>query len=340
MHRRGVRNGLVPKIGYGPLYASQVELARTIGAAHYPAQSPSQIWDLSLDRASMQRCRAPTGLCVTRCRSHARLAALAAVESSPSLSVVGIPGFSDPVSSITHLLGAGLFLVLGIVLLIRQRGGVGQAMAVLVFVFGVVFLLAMSGVFHLLTPGTASRAVLQRLDHAGIFFLIAATFTPIHFIQFRGPLRWGVLVFMWSAAVTGITLESIYFNDLPEWVSLTLYLSLGWVGALSGYSLYRRFGFEQIRLILLGAFAYTAGAVLEFFRFPVLVPAVIGPHELFHVMVLIGISAHWMYIHHLATAQFVPTVGQSWQTGSLAASTAPRGECGVSPGTAVGDVQR
>ncbi len=125
---------------------------------------------------------------------------------------------------------------------------------------------------------------------------------PVHVIQFRGPLRWGILVFIWSAAVTGITLKSIYFNDLPEWVSLTLYLGLGWVGALSGYFLYRRFGFERIRLILWGAFAYTAGAVLEFFRFPVLVPTVIGPHELFHFMVLIGIAAHWMYIHRLATA--------------------------------------
>jgi len=248
------------------------------------------------------------------------------VDAPPSLSVAAIPGFTEPFSSITHLIGAGLFLVLGIVLLIRQRGGIGQAMAVLVFVVGVVFLLAMSGVFHLLTPGTTSRAVLQRLDHAGIFFLIAATFTPVHVIQFRGLLRWGVIVFMWSAAVTGITLKSIYFNHLPEWMSLTLYLGLGWVGALSGYFLYRRFGFKQIRLILWGAFAYSAGAVLEFFRFPVLVPSVIGPHELFHVMVLIGIAAHWMYIHRLADPQFIPTAGRSSRVRTVAAGTALRGE--------------
>ena len=60
---------------------------------------------------------------------------------------------------------------------------------VYMFVFGVVFLLAMSGVFHLLTPGTTGRAVLQRLDHAAIFFLIAATFTPVHVIQFSKSVR-------------------------------------------------------------------------------------------------------------------------------------------------------
>jgi channel protein (hemolysin III family) len=241
----------------------------------------------------------------------AEFAILAAVEPHPSIPIAAIQGFSDPFSSITHLLGAGFFLVLGIVLLIRQRVGLGEAIAVLIFVLGVVFMLTMSGVFHLLTPGTASRAVLQRLDHASIFFLIAATFTPVHVIQFRGPLRWVILAFIWSAAVTGIILKSIYFNDLPEWVGLTLYLGLGWVGAISGYFLYRRFGFERVRLILLGAIAYTIGAVLEFSRFPVLVPTVVGPHELFHVMVLVGIAAHWIYIHRLANVKTVSSSGRT-----------------------------
>lgn len=221
-------------------------------------------------------------------------------------------------------------------MLIRQRGGIGQALAVLVFVFGVVFLLTMSGIFHLLTPGTTGRAVLQRLDHAGIFFLIAATFTPVHVIQFRGLLRWGILVFIWSAAIAGITLKSIYFDAFPEWMSLTLYLGLGWVGALSGYFLYRRFGLAGIKLVLWGALAYTTGAVLEFSRFPVLVPTVIGPHEVFHVMVLIGIAAHWTYIHRLATGQFAPTAGETSHARTAAASTAPQVEYSASLQQGVG----
>ncbi len=258
------------------------------------------------------------------------------MEPRSPLSIFAIAGFSDPFSSITHLFGAGFFLVLGIALLIRQRVGAGQAIAVLVFVFGVVFLLTMSGVFHLLTPGTTGRAVLQRLDHAGIFILIAASFTPLHIIQFRGPLRWGVLVFIWSAAIAGITLKTIYFNDVPEWVSLALYLGLGWVGGLSSYFLYRRFGFAQIKLILWGAFAYSVGAVLEFLRFPVLVPNVIGPHELFHVMVLIGIAAHWTYIYRLVHAQFLPISGKSLRMRPVAASMASREKYGATPSTAGG----
>ena len=230
------------------------------------------------------------------------------MNTSYPLGNFSVLGFSDPFSSITHLLGAVLFLILGIVLVRRQRGGMGQALAVSVFVFGVVFLLAMSGVFHLLTPGTTGRAVLQRLDHAGIFFLIAATFTPLQSIHFRGALRWGMLGFIWSAAIVGIVLKSIFFNDIPEWVSLSLYLILGWTGAFSTYFLYRHFGLEQIKLILTGAAAYSIGAVLEFFRFPILIHAVIGPHELFHVLVLSGISAHWVYIANIATAPVFRTI--------------------------------
>ncbi len=110
------------------------------------------------------------------------------MQPDPDTLARAIAGFSEPFSSMTHLLGAGVFLILGIVFLVRNRGGAAQTTAVSVFVIGVTFALAMSGVFHLLTPGTTGRAVLQRLDHAAIFFLIAATFTPVHVVQFRGFL--------------------------------------------------------------------------------------------------------------------------------------------------------
>jgi len=221
-------------------------------------------------------------------------------------------------------------------MLLRQRARWGEMTAVLIFVFGVVLLLTMSGVFHLLTPGTTGRAVLKRLDHASIFILIAATFTPVHFIQFRGLLRWGVLAFIWCAAITGITLKSIYFNDFPEWVSLSLYLGLGWVGALSGYFLYRRFGLAHIQLILWGALAYSVGAVMEFLRFPVLVPNVIGPHELFHIMVLIGIASHWIHIHRLALSLGNPAAEIARKTRIATADTRLRGKFRIASGTVGG----
>ncbi len=217
--------------------------------------------------------------------------------------IISITGFSEPFSSLSHLIASGIFLALGIWLMYRGRSSHARVFALAIFVFSVVFLLAMSGVFHLLEPGGTARDVLQRLDHAGIFFLIAGTFTPVHGILFKRSLRWGVLLFVWTIAITGIVLKSIYFHDVAEWLSLSLYLGLGWVGALTGILLYRRFHFAFIKYLIYGAFAYTIGAIFEFLRTPVLIEGIIGPHEIFHIFVLFGISFHFMFIFQFSKRQ-------------------------------------
>jgi channel protein (hemolysin III family) len=214
----------------------------------------------------------------------------------PAHTIIPISGFSEPFSSMTHLFAAGIFLILGIWLVQRGRDSLTKVTALGIFAFSSVFLLSMSGVFHLLEPQGIARDVLQRLDHAGVFFLIAGTFTAVHSILFRGIWRWGMLLMIWTIAITSITLKTIYFHDLSEWLGLSLYLGMGWIGAISGIVLYRRFGFTFIKPLIYGALAYTIGAIMEFMRMPVLIPGVIGPHELFHVAVLAGLGYHFAFV--------------------------------------------
>ena len=211
-----------------------------------------------------------------------------------------IPGFSEPVNSIMHLLGAGVFAVLSVSLLRRGRGNAGPVFLLGVFAFACVFLLSMSGVYHLLSPSGAGREVMRRLDHAAIFALIAATFTPIHGILFQGWRRWLPPVFMWAVAATGISLKIIFFNSVPYWLGLATYLLLGWFGLISAVLLWRRFGASYITLPLLGGLAYTVGAITEFLRWPVLILGVFGPHEAFHIAVLAGIGFFWSFVHAIA----------------------------------------
>jgi channel protein (hemolysin III family) len=207
-----------------------------------------------------------------------------------------IPGFSDPVSSLTHLLGAGAFACLTPFLLLKGRGDPRRLVSLGVFAFSVVFLLAMSGTYHLLSPGTGGRAVLRRLDHSAIFVLIAGTFTPLHTILFRGAWRWTPLVVLWVLATAGVALTAVFFGDTPEWLGLLFYLGMGWLGVVSGAELWRRYGGRFLRPLALGGLAYTVGAVLEFLRWPVVIAGVIGPHELFHVFVLLGAGLHWRFV--------------------------------------------
>ena len=223
--------------------------------------------------------------------------------SRDAIEIYSVPGLSEPVSCLTHLLGAVCFSYLAWFLLRRGRRRWGRTVCLSVFVFASVLLLTVSAVYHLLPRGTGAHLVLQRLDGAAIFVLIAATITSVHGILFTGMWRWGMIVLIWMLSATLITLRTIFFTSVAEWLALMLYLGLGWIGAVTVVALWRRFGFSFIKLGLLGGFVYTLGALLDFVRQPVLIPGVIGPHELFHVAVLVGLGLHWWFVFHVADAR-------------------------------------
>ena len=215
--------------------------------------------------------------------------------------LLSIPGFSDPVSSLTHLAGALVFGILGFFLIARGRGSARRVIALAVFVFSCVLLLSLSGVYHLLQHETVARSVLMRLDHAAIFVLIAGSFTPVHAILLHDRWHRHLLPLIWMAALAGLTLKTVYFNAMPEWLGLLMYLGLGWLGVISTVVLARRFGLRFILPLVWGGLAYTLGAVADHFYWPVLIRDVVGPHEVFHLAVLAGISFHWAFIRRIAS---------------------------------------
>jgi channel protein (hemolysin III family) len=213
---------------------------------------------------------------------------------------LSIPGFSDPVSSLTHLAAAVVFAILSFPLIARGRGEALRVIALVVFAFSCVLLLSLSGVYHLLSPGTAGRSVLLRLDHAAIFVLIAGSFTPVHVILLRERWQRHLLAWIWVAAISGLVLKTAFFDATPPWLGLLMYLGLGWLGLISTVALARRFGVRFVLPLVWGALAYTIGALADFLGWPVLVPGVVGPHEIFHLAVLAGISFHWAFIRGIA----------------------------------------
>ena len=199
-------------------------------------------------------------------------------------------------ASLTHLFGALAFALLGVGLIRRGQGDRLRVAALVIYVSGVVFALSLSGIMHFVDRDSLARGVLIRLDHAAIFFLIAATYTPVHIIQFKGWMRWGVLAVIWTAATAGMILKLAFIEAVPEWLSLTFYLALGWAGLFTAFALHRVVGFKPLIPIVLGALAYSAGALIDVSAMPDLVPGLIRPHEVFHVFVLAGVAAHWVYI--------------------------------------------
>lgn len=213
---------------------------------------------------------------------------------------VSFLGFSDPVSSLSHLLAACAALVGTGLLIGKGRGNGARITALVVFSFALVFLFSMSGVFHLLERGSVARDVLQRLDHAGIWVLIAATFAPIHVILFRGHRRWTVLAAVWVFAITALVLEIVFFEDVPEGILVTLFLALGWVGGLSGFFFRKAYGDPSIWALVAGGVLYSIGAIIDFSKWPVLIDGVLGPHEIFHFFIMAAAFAHWRFVYRWA----------------------------------------
>lgn len=215
--------------------------------------------------------------------------------------ILPIPGFAEPFSSISHLIvGNTLFGVALPFLLYHGRGSGWRQLYLWVFGLSSLFLLSMSGVYHLLGEGFTREEVLRRLDHAAIFVLIAGTFTAAHGILFKGLWRWGFISLLWLGVAAAITLKTVFFHSVSQALGLALYLGFGWLGLTSGIKLWRRYGYRFIRPVLWGGVAYSIGAIAEFARAPELLPGIIGPHEFFHVMVLIGLACHWYFIWEIA----------------------------------------
>jgi channel protein (hemolysin III family) len=208
-------------------------------------------------------------------------------------------GFAEPVSSLLHLIGATVFLYLGIKMCVNYNGNRINRSGLIIFAFGTVFMLSMSGVYHLLDQGGTGRYVLQHLDHAAIWIMIAGTFTPIHLILFKGWKRWAILLLIWTVAINGVVLKTIFFDSFPEWLGLILYLGMGWVGLYSGILISKDYDMDFIKPLMYGGIAYSVGAILEFMRAPELIPGVIGPHELFHIAIIFGVVYHWRFVSEI-----------------------------------------
>ena len=211
-------------------------------------------------------------------------------------AIYPVLGFTHPLSSITHFLGALFFSYQAILMLRRGKGSSIRIVSLAIFSGSCIFLLLVSGIYHLLTTTGTAHMVFQRLDHAAIFLVIASTFTPIHCILFTGFLRWGFLAIVWFLAISGLIVKTIFFTTIPEWLGLSFYLGLGWMGLLMGFHLWRRYGFAFIRPLVLGGIFYTVGAIIEYNQKLTIVPGIIGPHEILHIAVLLGIGFQWWFI--------------------------------------------
>ncbi|MFL7812540.1 MAG: hemolysin III family protein [Anaerolineales bacterium] len=196
-------------------------------------------------------------------------------------------------NTITHGIGAGLSIAGLVILIIRavRYGGPWHLASFLVFGISLLLLYLASSIYHAFTA-KPWKAVLQRLDHAAIYFLIAGTYTPYLLISMRSGLGWTILGVMWGLSLLGLIIK-LAFNNKFEKPTVWLYLLMGWAGLVVFFQPGTQLGYLATIFLIIGGVFYTVGVI--FYRWKELPYS----HAVWHVFVLGGSIFHYFSVMQL-----------------------------------------
>ena len=208
----------------------------------------------------------------------------------------------DPVSGLTHFIGAILAIV-GLILLIYKSVDPVKPWHLVTFsVFGagLILLYTSSTLYHWLPFSEKGIQRMRRLDHMMIFILIAATYTPICLIPMRGPWGWSLFGSIWGLATLGILLK-FFWLQAPRWFSTMIYILMGWLVVVGIWPLIQALKLGGFMWVLIGGLFYTVGAIIYALKKPDPWPNIFGFHEIFHIFVMLGSFSHfWVMYRYVA----------------------------------------
>ncbi len=192
----------------------------------------------------------------------------------------------------THGVGA-ILSVVGVAVLAAFASLRGNAWHVVSCgVYGATLVLAYtaSTAYHAI-PASLPRAkgVLQTLDHTAIYLLIAGTYTPFTLVNLRGAWGWTLFGLVWGLAVAGILFDVLAPARL-HWLSVVLYVAMGWLVVLAARPLARVMALGGILLLVAGGLAYTGGIAFYAWR------RLRYHHAIWHGFVLVGSILHFFAV--------------------------------------------
>lgn len=168
----------------------------------------------------------------------------------------------------------------------------------IVYSIGLLSMFGFSALYHRRRSTIKVKKFLRKLDHSGIFLMIAGTFTPICLLAL--PVESGIklLTIIWVVAFIGI-LQSVFFGNIHRILRASIYLVAGYVALPFISIIFMSLSMSKIILVIAGGIIYSVGAFAYGFKFPKLNPDVFGFHEVFHLLVVIAAIMHFIVIYNL-----------------------------------------
>ena len=202
----------------------------------------------------------------------------------------------EPVNCLTHALGA-LFSLFGMLLLLQASwGDPWRFVSFTLYGVSSVLLYLASSALHGLKVSKSQRRFLLKLDHVGIFSLIAGSYTPLALVVLKNhspALGWTLFILVWTLAAAGMTAK-LRWLDTHHWFSTSFYVLLGWLAVFALGPITQALPAGALALLVLGGLLYTGGAVIFGVQRPNFYPGVLEHHEIWHLFVLAGGFCHFL----------------------------------------------
>ncbi len=132
---------------------------------------------------------------------------------------------------------------------------------------------------------------LHIMDHMAIFLMIAGSYTPFTLITLAGPWGWSLFTVVWSIALVGILLKTL-FTGRMNLLSTILYILMGWLAVIAIVPIMHALPAAGLFWLLLGGFLYTLGTVFY------LMESMPFAHTIWHLFVIAGWLAQYICIYH------------------------------------------
>ncbi len=171
-------------------------------------------------------------------------------------------------------------LVLLIVFALKFSGDTVLVTSVTIFGASMILLYLASTLYHAISHPQVKQ-VLQLLDHAMIFVLIAGSYTPFCLVTLEGIVGYVLCAAVWAIAIIGVTMQSLLLKK-SDWISCALYLTMGWLVVFAIEPLIMSLPLGGLILLAAGGVAYSLGVIFY------LCERIPYNHAIWHVFVFAG----------------------------------------------------
>ena len=195
---------------------------------------------------------------------------------------------------VLHQAAFAVSLVVGTLLIVGSRGE-REHVAAAIFAGSVAACFGASALYHRVNWTPRLRPWMRRVDHAGVYLLIAGSYTPVCLLVLGGAWSILVLAIVWLAATTAAVFKFAWVTA-PKWLAVAIGVALGWAAVALLPQLATRMHVGAIVLLAVGGLLYTSGALVYLWRRPDPAPTVFGYHELFHALTIVAVACQYVAI--------------------------------------------